>query len=70
METLTPTPETAIRPVPFFFLFITFELSDAKVYGHSIRALLGTASDFREAVVLESSSVVYRSRAVRVHVQG
>ena len=40
----------------FFFLFITLglELSDAKVYEPYIRALLGTASHYCGAVVLES----------------
>jgi len=38
----------------FFFFFITLglELSDKKVYEPEIRALLGTASHFCEAVVL------------------
>ena len=46
------------RPTPytFFFFFITLglELSDTKVYAPSVRALLGTASHYCGAVVLES----------------
>ena len=40
----------------FFFCFITLslELSDAKLYEPYIRALLGTASHYCEAVVLKS----------------
>jgi hypothetical protein len=43
----------------FFFFFITLgmELSDTKVYEPYIRALLSTASQYCEAVVLEPRNI-------------
>jgi len=48
-----PAPRRAPRAQVFFFFFITLglELSDTKVYEPQIRALLGTASQYCEAVV-------------------
>ena len=41
----------------FFFTSLGLELSDTKVYEPDIRALLGTASHYCEAVVLKSRAV-------------
>jgi len=41
----------------FFFITMGLELSDTKVYAPEIRALLGTASYFCEAVVLKLRTV-------------
>ena len=43
----------------FFFFFITLglEMSDTKVYAPEIRDLLGTSSQYREAIVLKSRIV-------------
>ena len=52
-------PEDKVLPPLFFFFsfFITLglELSDTKVYEPEIRALLGTAFQYCEAVVLAPS---------------
>ena len=58
---------TAPKQVRSFFFFITLglELSDTKVYKPEIRALLGTASHYCEAVVLKSRTVPNQVRLVR-----
>ena len=57
--TLGPLPHLDERNVVFgevssFLLLSSLELSDTKVYEPQIRALLGTATHFCEAVVLRS----------------
>ena len=44
-------PEVTSAQVFFFFITLGLQLSDTKVYEPEIRALLGTASHFCEAVV-------------------
>ena len=43
-----------VRTPSSYLVFSSLELSDAKVYEPSIRALLGTALHFCEAIFLES----------------
>jgi hypothetical protein len=47
--------------VLFFFITLGLELSDIKVYEPEIRALLGTASHFCEAVRFEALRLLYDS---------
>ena len=53
------SPSRCWAPFPFFsssFLISSLDLSDTKVHGPWMRALLGTASHFCEVVVLESGT--------------
>jgi hypothetical protein len=54
-----PDARTHRNLLLLFFITLGLELSDTKVYAPYIRALLGTAAQYCEAVVLEPSTAPF-----------